>query len=100
MSGSPTFDTEKKNRHGGILRLRLAYGRRSNKQLLNSVLVGYEELLRPRFVLSAKPKVSASADNTNRGLNNSSYPTRTEFNNCFIIYLYLRTFFMKKSFVL
>ncbi len=24
----------------------------------------------------------AEADNTNRGLNNSSYPTRTEFNNC------------------
>ena len=24
------------------------------KQLLNSVLVGYEELLRPRFVLSAE----------------------------------------------
>ena len=33
MSGSPTFDTEKKNKknkNGGILRLRLAYGRRSN----------------------------------------------------------------------
>ena len=53
------------------------------KQLLNSVLVGHEELLRQRFVLS---------DNTNLCLNNSSYPTRTEFNNCFIIYLYLRTF--------
>ena len=26
------------------------------------------------------------ADNTNRGLNNSSYPARTEFNNCFIIF--------------
>ncbi len=26
---------------------------------------------------------------TKRGLNNSSYPTRTEFNNCFIIYLYI-----------
>ena len=36
------------------------------------------------------PKPKAEADNTNRGLNNSSYPTRTEFNNCFIIYLYLR----------
>ena len=46
------------------------------KQLLNSVLVGYEELLRPRFVLS---------DNTNLRLNNSSYPTRTEFNNCLIV---------------
>ena len=51
-----------------------------NKQLFNSVLAGYEELLRQRFVLSA------SADNTNRGLNNSSYPARTEFNNCFIIF--------------
>ncbi len=28
-------------------------------------------------------------DSTNRGLNNSSYPMRTEFNNCFIIYLYI-----------
>ena len=59
-----------------------------NKQLLNSVLVGYEELL--RLGLCYLPQPSASADNTNRGLNNSSYPTRTEFNNCFIIYLYLR----------
>ena len=45
-------------------------------------------------MLSTKPK--AEADNTNRGLNNSSYPTRTEFNNCFIIYLHLRTFSLKK----
>ena len=45
------------------------------------------------------PKPKAEADNTNRGLNNSSYPTRTEFNNYFIIYLYLRTFSLKKSFV-
>ena len=29
----------------------------------------------------------AVADNTNLALNNSSYPARTEFNNCFIIYL-------------
>ena len=36
MSGSPTFDTEKKTRNGGILRLRLAYGRRSNKE--NSIV--------------------------------------------------------------
>ena len=42
------------------------------------------------------PKPKAEADNTNRGLNNSSYPTRTEFNNCFIIYLYLQTFPLKK----
>ena len=42
------------------------------------------------------PKPKAEADNTNRRLNNSSYPTRTEFNNCFIIYLYLQTFPLKK----
>ena len=40
------------------------------KQLLNSVLVEYEELLRPRFVLSA------SGDNTHLCLYNSSYSTR------------------------
>ena len=34
MSGSPTFDTEKKNRNRGILRLRLAYGRRSKYYIL------------------------------------------------------------------
>ena len=34
-------------------------------------------------------EAEGQADNTNRGLNNFSYPTRTEFNNCFIIYLYL-----------
>ena len=42
------------------------------------------------------PKPKAEADNTNRGLNNSSYPTRTEFSNFFIIYLYLQTFLLKK----
>ena len=45
-------------------------------------------------MLSAEAK--AEADNTNRGLNNSSYPTRTEFNNCFIVYLYLQNFPLKK----
>ena len=37
MSGSSTFDTEKnpqKNRNRGILRLRLAYGRRSKNMCL------------------------------------------------------------------
>ena len=28
----------------------------------------------------------AEADNTNRGLDNSPYHTKTEFNNCFIIH--------------
>jgi hypothetical protein len=37
----------------------------------------YEELLRPRFVRQGQ------ADKTKRDLNNSSYPARTEFNNCF-----------------
>ena len=34
------------------------------------------------------PKPKAEADNTNRGLNNSRYHAKTEFNNCFIIQLY------------
>ena len=41
---------------------------------MNSVLVGYQELLRPRFVLSAS--AFGFADNTNLCVNNSSYPTR------------------------
>ena len=35
------------------------------------------------------PKPKVEADNTNRGINNFTYPIRTEFNNCFNIYLYL-----------
>ncbi len=34
-------------------------------------------------------EAEAEADNPNRDLNISSYPTRTEFNNCFIIHLYI-----------
>ena len=34
------------------------------------------------------PRLKAQTDNTNRGLNNSSHPTRAESNNCFVIYLY------------
>ena len=34
-------------------KLSLKYFQKITKQLLNSVLAGYEELLRPRFVLSA-----------------------------------------------
>ena len=34
---------------------------------------------------------------TNRDLNNSSYPTRTEFNNCFIVNLYMRTTDLKAT---
>ena len=45
------------------------------------------------------PKPKAKADNTNQPLNNSSHPTRTEFNNCVIIYLYFKTFSLKKPFV-
>ena len=39
----------------------------------------------------------SEADNTNRGLNNSSYPTRTEFNNCFIIYLLFAKLFLEEA---
>ena len=41
--------------------------------------VGYEELSRWR-------RVSAEVDNTIRDLLNSSYPTKAEFINCFIIH--------------
>ena len=43
---------------------------------MNSAFVGHEELGRSRRVLSA------SVDNAPRDLPNSSYPTKTEFNNC------------------
>ena len=41
-------------------------------------------------------------DYTNRGLNNTSYPARTEFNNCFIIFrkyfkLSLNAWFVSKN---
>ena len=32
------------------------------------------------------PRPSTSVDNTLRDLQNSSYPTKAEFNNCFIIH--------------
>ena len=39
------------------------------------------------------PRPKAEVDNTLRDLQNSSYPTKAEFNNCFIIHLkyYLRS---------
>jgi len=43
----------------------------NNKALLNSAFVGYEEFRRSRRV-----------DNTLHDLQNSSYPTKAEFNNC------------------
>ena len=47
--------------------------------------VGYEEFCRSRRVCyPQRPK--AEVDNTLRNLQNSSYPTRAEFNNCFIIH--------------
>ena len=45
--------------------------------------VGYEEFCRSRRVLSTE---ADSVDNTLRDLQNSSYPTKAEFNNCFIIH--------------
>ena len=33
-----------------------------------------------------RPRLKAEADNTLRELHNSSYDTKTEFNNCFIIH--------------
>ena len=58
-------------------------------QLLNSVLVGYEKLLMQRFVIVLSAEGSGRCYLHILTLNNFSYPTRTEFNNCFIIYLHL-----------
>ena len=52
------------------------------KQLLNEVeynIANYQDR-----GLCYRPK--AEVDNTDRGLDNSRYHTKTEFNNCFIIY--------------
>ena len=46
---------------------------------MNSAFVGYEGLSRFRRVLSTEAE--------GRDLLNSSYPTKAEFINCFIIYL-------------
>ena len=46
---------------------------------MNWAFVGYEELSRSRRVLSA------SLDNTLLDLLNSSYPTKAQFINCFIM---------------
>ena len=44
------------------------------------------------------PRPKASVDNILRDLHYSSYPTKAEFNNCFIIYSkYLQTVKQKKS---
>ena len=51
-----------------------------NKQLLNE----FEQDMGNYCIIKAEVCV-----NTNRGLNNSSYPARTEFNNCLIIFLKL-----------
>ena len=47
--------------------------------------VGYEELCRSRRVLSTEAK-KAEVNNTLQDLQNSSYPMKAEFNNCFIIH--------------
>ena len=44
--------------------------------------VGYEEFCRSKRLLSTEAKV----DNTLQDLHNSSYSTKAEFNNCFIIH--------------
>ena len=49
---------------------------------MNAAFVGYEELSRGCYPL---PPLT-SVDNTLRDLLNSSYPTKAEFINCFIIH--------------
>ena len=50
-----------------------------NKQLLNEVEHEIENYQGRGFL-------SAEVDNTNRGLKNSRYHAKAEFNNCFIMY--------------
>ena len=55
---------------------RLLQGKGLQIQINNKTMI--------EFGLCYLPQPSALADNTNLCLNNSSYPTRTEFNNCLI----------------
>ena len=49
-------------------------------------MYGYEEFCKSRRVLSTEAEDQIKADNTLPDLQNSSYPTKAEFNNCFIIH--------------
>ena len=57
---------------------------RINKQLLNEVEHDIENYQGRGWCYPPKPK--AEVDNSNRGLDNSRYHAKTEFNNCFIMY--------------
>ena len=56
----------------------------NNEQLLNEVEYDIENYQGQG--LRYPPKLKAEVDNTNRDLDNSRYHTKTESNNCFIIY--------------
>ena len=56
----------------------------NNKQLLNEVEHDIENYQGRGLRYPPKPK--AEVDNSNRGLDNSRYHAKTEFNNCFIMY--------------
>ena len=47
---------------------------------------GRGESYPPRPKAEVDKKAKAEVDNTLRDLQNSSYPAKSEFNNCFIIY--------------
>ena len=55
-----------------------------NRQLLNEVEHDIENYQARGLRYPPKPK--AEVDNTNRGLDNSRYYAKTEFNNCFSMY--------------
>ena len=64
-----------------------------NKPIFPLALVGYEMIIANRrytpcwlSTISHPTRPSAQVDNTLRDLQNSSYPTKAEFNNCFIIH--------------
>ena len=84
MSAAPTFDTEKKkkkNRNEGILRLRLAYGRRSN----NTVLTDSKSIANAfnNYFSTIGPNLAANIPNVNMSfynfLSNSGSPQLNSF---------------------
>ena len=57
------------------------------KQLQNEVEYDIENYHGRGLCYPSKPM--AEVDNTNRGIDNSRYYRKTEFNNCFIVYIHL-----------
>ena len=50
-------------------------------------LSGISRIIEAEVGVICRSRMQAEADNANRGLNNSRYPAKTEFNNYFIIHM-------------